>query len=78
MLITALPTAPASLLELSAVSAERENVRIRQGELVQACAELKQAKRGLEIEKGDVLDAYRSVLQEKRKLEMDVQAIGYL
>jgi chromosome segregation ATPase len=62
--------------ELAETAAERDRLRNRLAEVVQAMASLEQARRAIEIERSDLLDSYRAVLNEKRKLENDLNALG--
>jgi len=62
--------------ELADTSTERDRLRNRTAELMQAIASLEQARRAVEIERADLLESYRSILNEKRRLENDLSALG--
>ena len=62
--------------ELAETTAERDRLRNRISEVVQAMASLEQSRRAVEMERTDLLESYRTVLQEKRRLESDLLALG--
>lgn len=61
--------------ELIDITGERDRLRHRISEVIEAISTIEQSRRATELEKNDLLESYRAVLQEKRRLESELHAL---